>query len=178
MAYGSRPSPSIVSILQAIAGGVIGFIQSLLSNPYIPQQTATGMVYGALPAMAPTDIASVIQMAQEQKAAAAAFGTPDVYRMPKLSEIPICPGCPTNKVEATIRVKLTDPTQLDANGDPVVFSHGVIGCVESHIPTFADLQSCAESFADYIAENFYPGRGGYQFEWEVISAQRGTFFGK
>jgi hypothetical protein len=117
-------------------------------------------------------------MAREQSRAGLAFGEGDIYRKPRLSEIPICPGCPSGKIELTISVDLFDPTRFDQYGNLEKITHGFAHAVFDHIPTSDEIRAEAESWAESIMESSYAQAGGFQTQYEVSSAQRGTFFGR
>jgi len=178
MARGTpRPSPAISSIPQAIQGGAIGWILGQLNNSFIPLPAAMQNVYGAFPGLGVDDIAALIEMAREQRAAGEAFGTGDIYRRPTLAEIPICPGCPANKVEVTIRVRILSDTEVDSSGQPIELTHGIVSCVENHIPTADDIRRCAERWSDFIQNNHFQYETSSPAQYDVVSAQRGPRFG-
>ena len=129
-------------------------------------------VQGQFPGLSFGDVSAAVELAQGQVAAAAAFGTPDVYVRPRLADIPICPGCPAGQIEVRQRVDI-----FDAVTGRIITS-GNVSCTYSAIPDQSDLRECADAWADDIIERFYPDVPGYSVRQFVASAQRGAFFGR
>ena len=159
---GYQPDPATNILNLAATGAALG---------WSPGYTY-GIVATQYPQLAPADIESYLELAQAQIAAAAAYGTPDVYHRPRLADIPICPGCPPGQIETRMRVRVYDPTTGQ------LLTEGNVSCTYSAIPDLTDLAECADSWAEEIVERFYPAAGGVSTSWEVTTSQRGTFFGR
>ena len=129
---GGVPDPAQNILNLAATGAALGW-----SHGYTYQ-----IVSEQYPMLAPADIESYLELAQSQIAAAAAYGTPDVYHRPRLADIPVCPGCPPGQIETRMRVRVYDPT----TGQQL--TEGNVSCTYSAIPDLTDLAECADSWAE------------------------------
>jgi hypothetical protein len=162
-----------------LAHGLQGSLQAMALNFQaagealgLPEGTIFQQMADFFPGLSTDEIAAALAVASQNIAGGQAFGTQGAYARPNLSSIPICAGCPPNRIETEIRVTISDPTTGARE-----LSTGVVRAIWDHVPTEEELKQLSDEFAEMLA-GFYAGIGHYDTAYSVASAQRGTFFGR
>lgn len=175
---GSKPSPTIQTLAQAVSGGAIGYAIGLLSNPFLPFGAAVTQIYQALPLLAAADVATVVSMAREQSAVAEQLNLTGGEVAGGLFAVPVQPGVRPNAIEVQLLVSIYDSLHTDAAGNPLVVTRGMVVCTSKWPLDLVAIQECVDSFAEQVISQHYPAVGAYQFDSVAVAARRGTFFGR